>query len=181
MMKQTVIAFIFLCICGLSGVPTNEASGQTTGEHAATSSAEECDVFQPVRAALIQRTRVPLRLPNLCLAYGESAKTLYAILEDADPSGYEIQIAETKDCPGGNYCHVGTVRGSTSPLVENDGVRVPVSLQRGLKGYFVDFSCGAHCDDSSVGWREDGYYYSVSLKGEKKKTMVSVANSAITR
>ena len=43
----------------------------------------------------------------------------------------------------------------------------------------IDFDCGAHCDDASLDWTEEGYYYGISLKAGDKKTLIRVANSAI--
>ncbi len=171
-MKMTIIRFLFIsCALGIMGqaTPTNS---QTAKE----------DAFSTVRPLLLKETRVPLRVPNLYLAYGNKVKTLYVIREKAYSSYYEVQIALTKDCPGGNYCHVGTIRGSAvSSLVEDEGPRNPVTLEGGIKGYFIDATCAAFCDDSSVGWEEGGYYYSVSLKAAKKEILVKLANSAIVR
>lgn len=156
----------------LQALGNTERSASQTGRH---------DVLADIRPLLAAKTSVPLRLPDLHVVFGEKAGSLYAILENADSSHYEIQIALTNDCTGGNYCHAGTVRGGTAPLVENEGRRVPLTLEGGIKGYFVDFACGAHCDDSSVGWKEGGYYYSISLKAAKLGTLVKLANSAIVR
>jgi hypothetical protein len=69
--------------------------------------------------------------------------------------------------------------GSTSPIGEKDGPQIPVKLKGGIIGYFVESDCGAHCDDSAIGWREGKYYYSISLKAENKEIMIRIANSAI--
>ncbi len=47
------------------------------------------------------------------------------------------------------------------------------------QGSFIDFDCGAHCDDASLDWSEGGYYYGISLKAGDKKTLVRIGNSAI--
>jgi hypothetical protein len=140
---------------------------------------EKPDLFVNVKLALFRQTNVPLRLPSYIPFADDPKEPVYAIVESADLDNYEIQIAFTNDCNGGNSCHYGTVRGSRSTLVENDGARIPVSLNNGIKGYFVDFTCGAHCDDAAIGWTEGGYHYSISLKAEKKQEMIEVANSAI--
>lgn len=137
------------------------------------------DVFGDVRPLLLQKTRVPLRLPSYLPYSGFKEQPLYAVLEVAEPSRYEIQLAWDANCLGGNACHEGTVRGSANPLVEKDGPRLPVTLEGGIKGYFIDAECGAHCDDSSVSWKEGGFYYSIGGKAERKSTLIRMADSAI--
>jgi len=137
------------------------------------------ELFANVRPALSRQTNVPLRLPGYIPFTDDPKIPVYAIVESAGLDSYEIQIAFTDDCNGGNSCHCGTIRGSKNPLVENDGPRVPVALSGGIKGYFVGFKCGAHCDDAAIGWPEGGYHYSISLKAEWKTEMTKVANSAM--
>ena len=189
---KTILAILLLisCISGVMGTAVNESttSGFSFGYLQALKNAERTDsqakqhdVFTDLRTLLAAKTSVPLRLPDLHIAFGNQADALYAVLENADSSHYEVQVALTKDCPGSNYCHVGTVRGSTAPLVEDEGPRIPVTLEEGIKGYFIDATCAAFCDDSSVGWKEGGYFYSISLKAAKMQTLVKLANSAIVR
>ncbi len=137
------------------------------------------DVFADVRPVLLQKTRVPLRLPSYNPFSGDKEQPIYAILEVAESSRYEIQLAWDKNCLGGNACHQGTIGGSANPLVKENGPRVPVTLQGGIRGYFIDAKCGAHCDDSSVDWRQGKYYYSISVKAGSKTSLIKMANSAI--
>jgi len=137
------------------------------------------DIFGDVTPALLQKTRVPLRLPSYIPGSGDKEQPLYAILEVSESSRYEIQLAWDKNCLGGNACREGTIAGSVDPPVEEHRPRVPVTLKGGIRGYFIDTECGAHCDDSSVGWRQGGYYYSISVKAERKTTLIRMANSAI--
>ncbi len=178
-MRQLLIVFAFFCAYGIAGAPANKARGQATNYTTINSGTEGNEIFKTVTPVLLQKTSVPLRLPGFIPDNGDKEHPLYAILESADHSSYEIQLAWTKDCNGGNSCHYGTLRGSATPLLEENKTRVTASLLHGIKGYFIAFICGAHCDDSSVGWFEGGYYYSISLKAEKIGTMVKVANSAI--
>ena len=141
--------------------------------------ADKRDIFASVRSSLLQQTQVPLRLPGFLPDDGDKDWPIHAILESASQRGYDIQLAWEEDCTGGNYCHYGYVQGSLDPLVENDGKRVPVILKGGIKGHFIPFTCGAHCDDATIGWSENGYHYSIGLKAGKIKTMIRVANSAI--
>ena len=140
---------------------------------------EPRDFFGSVRSSL-KGTNVPLRLPTFIPDDGDKHNPLYPILEEVDKHGYEIQIAWTEDCNGGNACHYGTVQGSDSPIAGSDGKRVPVTLERGIKGSFITSTCGAHCDDSSISWSENGFYYYISIKAEDLKRLTKVANSAIT-
>jgi len=136
-------------------------------------------IFSKVESDLLDKTGVPLRLPSWIPDDGEKQHPLYAILQSASQTGYKIELAWTPDCSGGNNCHYGTVQGSISSIVENEGLKEAVSLEGGIKGYFIGFTCGAHCDDSAIGWSEGGYQYSISVKAEKKATLIKVANSAI--
>ena len=167
-----------------NGHPTPDApvlfAVQESSKPAKSVSTEKQDVFASVMPELRKQTRVPLRLPSFLPDSGDKDSPVYAILESADPQGYEIQLAWTEDCNGGNACHYGTVQGSVTPPAEDSGRKVPVILAGGIKGYFIDSSCGAHCSDSWVRWSENGFHYSIGIKAEKKRNLVRVANSAIT-
>jgi len=137
------------------------------------------DIFRQVRQSLAEETKVPLRLPTYIPDAGDKEYPLFIQLQHVSENGYEIQLAWTEDCEGGNACHYGTVQGSSSPVPENETKKIPVALARGIKGQFTEFTCGAHCDDSSISWNENGYYYYLSIKAMDLKTLVKVANSAI--
>ena len=122
---------------------------------------------------------MPLRLPSYFPGTGKGKSGLYAILYRADASTYSIELAYTPDCEGGNACHYGTVSGSSGTIDEDEGTKVPVTLLGGIKGHFIDSECGAHCSDSSIGWTENGFNYSISIKAETKENLIKVANSAI--
>lgn len=138
------------------------------------------DIFASIRSSLPGHTAVPVRLPAfLPVEKNSDGLHVHAIVEMAELHGYEIQLAWTEDCGGGNYCHYGAIRGSHDPLAEENRKKVSVTLNGGINGYFIPFVCGAHCGDSSIGWSENGYHYSISLKAENRKTMIRVANSAL--
>jgi hypothetical protein len=178
MMKRMGIGFLFWA-CLIHGFSASDVMGQAANNPVSHDTSGD-DPLESVRSVLLQKIRIPLRLPKFLPDSGDKEHPIFAILESENPSSYEIQLAWTNDCNGGNSCHYGTIRGSKVPLTENEGRRkVPVRLRGGIKGYFVDTTCGAHCDDSTVGWIEGGYYYSVSLKAEKMEVLVRVANSAI--
>jgi hypothetical protein len=140
---------------------------------------ETNSIFHPILSELQQRTRVPLRLPTY-LATQEEVNTLYAIVETAKAEHYELQLAFTKTCIGGNVCHYGTVSGQAAKMVEREKGK-PVSLVNGITGYFVNAKCGANCPDSTLIWKEDGYRYAVGIKAADIETLTKIANSAISR
>ncbi len=137
-------------------------------------------VFSSIKPLLAARTRIPARLPSFIPDAGDPLHPIYSILESAEPTGYSIELAWTEYCQGGNNCHYGTVRGSSSPLDKADGASTPITLAGGIKGSFIAFTCAAFCNDSTVVWTQGGYFYSVSIKAEKMDGLIKVANSAIT-
>ena len=167
-MFRTTATSVEICVVAEQSKETNR-----------NSKAEKPDVFANVRPTLRKATDVPLRLPEF-IPDVSSDNPAYAILESVDRHNYEVQLAWSSDCNGGNACHYGAVRGSINPLLAERRKKIPVRLQHGIKGYFVGFTCGAHCDDSSVGWREGEHHYSISLKAGKMRDLVKMANSAIT-
>jgi len=183
-MNAIITAALITLVVGVAepnkcwGPPTIPTVRQTTKNDMEVTPANEQDVFELVKPLLLQKTVVPLRLPSF-VPFGEEKSPVYAIIRSAGKSGYDIELGWTKDCTGGNACHYGTARGSSSKLPENDGPRVAVMLGHGIEGYFIDFTCNAHCDDAAVGWAENGFHYSISLKAGKKETLIKMANSAI--
>jgi hypothetical protein len=139
------------------------------------------ELFAKVRSLLPGKTQVPVRLPAYLPNLGDKDNPLFAILESADRQGYEIQLAWDEGCPGGNACHLGTIRASAKPLYEGakGQPKIPITLHGGVKGYFINTTCDAYCYESIVGWQENGYYYSIGIKAESKAQMIKVANSAI--
>ena len=135
-------------------------------------------VFDHVVPLLREKSRVPLRLPTY-LATEDEEYPLYAIIETVTPSHYEIQLAFTKDCTGGNACRYGMVAGRTVRPTAKQERGKPVILARGITGYFVDAICGANCSDSTLSWKQDGYLYTVGIKAASIRTLIKVANSAI--
>ena len=139
-----------------------------------------------LRDVLLKETNVPLRLPAF-LPYIDAADPIAASLVTTSSSSYEIWLGWGNGCfsaevpNGAGACHYGTIRGSADTLREDDGPRVPVTLASGIRGYYVGFSCGFHCGDGAVGWKQGDYHYSISLKAGSKKELIKVANSAIAQ
>lgn len=138
----------------------------------------DATIFQQVLPVLREKTRVPVRLPTDLQAF-ESTPSLYAIVEAASPSRYELEIAFTPDCNGGGPCHFGSVAGQVIKRGQRRPRGKPVKLARGIVGYFIDSTCGANCSDSTLSWDQDGYRYSVGAKAGSAEHQIKVANSAI--
>src|SRR5437879_2020849 len=92
--------------------------------------------FIPILPSLKAKTKVPLRLPDYLATESES-HSLYAIIEYASPSAYELQLAFTQDCSGGNVCHYGMVSGFRIKAREANPKGKSVLLWNGIKGYFL--------------------------------------------
>ena len=187
MTTEILSAILTVCVSTMAwGIPDSAKTISSNGSHLLfqLKSSEERsqekpkDVFAGVTNVLRKQTQVPPRLPNLALVYKDTSG-LYAILEEVNSSHYFIQIALSEDCADGTNCHGGSVIGSVEPISVKNGQRIPVALHGGIKGFFVPADCGAHCDDSSINWKEGSFYYSISLKAAKKGVMVRLANSAI--
>jgi hypothetical protein len=137
-------------------------------------------VFERILPALKTTTKVPLRLPSY-LATDEYTPALYAILESATPSEYQIQLAFKETCTAGNVCHYGRLSGRATQSSDDQPKGRREQLAKGITGYFVDATCDAACSDSTLTWNEGGYRYVVGLKGERAEALIKVANSAIVR
>jgi len=136
-------------------------------------------IFHDIEPELRSKTGIPLRLPGF-LPDVDAEHPIYATVESATQSGYEILLAVILPCTGGNNCLYGTVAASSSPFeLENEAKPVPVKLTHGIEGQFIEFVCHAYCSQAFVRWHEGTYYYSIGIKAEKKQAMIEVANSSI--
>jgi hypothetical protein len=134
--------------------------------------------YDSIRERLIKETKVPLHLPAFIPFTGDSSNPVFAILDSTDMGRYEIQLAWSADCNGGNWCHLGSIQGSTDPI-SIEGRKIPVSLRGGVKGYFVSSRCYAYCTDATILWSQDGAHYSIGIKAGDEKLLLKMANSAI--
>lgn len=184
-----VIAFCLIALGCKTANSTNPSTGSQTGSENVISQKEDnrqqvsddySSIFAPIVASLRSKTKVPLRLPTY-LATESETNRLYGIIELVSSSAYEIQVAFTQDCSGGNVCHYGTVSGRSTKPGEAGPKGRPVSLANGHTGYFIDATCGATCSDSTFTWDDHGYRYTIGLKAEKLETLKKVAASAIVR
>jgi hypothetical protein len=135
-------------------------------------------VFQPILPKLRQKTRIPIILPKV-IPGSEGENQLYAILEAATPRKYDILLGFSPNCTGGTACRFGVVTAATVTRKTPRLTGRPVSLAKGITGYFVDFSCGANCSDATLTWRQQGVQYMLGLKAGDRNSLVKMANSAI--
>lgn len=171
------------CVSPMAGGSLLENSNQTPKEQDNSSitpqkSLSEADrVFGPVLHTLQKKSRVPVRLPTY-LATEHEEYPLYAIIEKAAKTEYEIQLAFDENCNGANVCRYGTVSGTLAKSGEPmEGTLV--RLHRGMTGYYVSAVCEAYCLDSTISWIQDGYLYRIGIKAAKVEKLIRVANSAI--
>jgi hypothetical protein len=133
-----------------------------------------------VQAVLQRETKVPVRWPNFIPAETSEERPLYVNLLAEGNDNYNMELGWTSDCIGGGYCHYGSIRASADAFPESNREQIAVKLLDGISGYFMDSTtCGPRCDDAAVGWSEGGYHYLISVKAEKKETLIKVADSAI--
>jgi hypothetical protein len=175
---HTVIVAVFICVLTLADKQPGSANVRQ-GSSKDASAHEPNHIFKEMIPRLLKKTLIPIRLPEFVPYTDDKDTPLYAILELAELDNYSIQLAWLKNCQGGNACHVGYIGGSKTPPRSTGRRTVPVTLKRGIKGTFSGFDCGAHCDDASLDWSQDGYHYGISLKAGDRKTLVRMANSAI--
>ncbi|MBN1303886.1 MAG: hypothetical protein JXA13_05580 [Anaerolineales bacterium] len=102
---------------------------------------------------------------------------------------YEASLDYGLDCRGTGACHYGVITGmqtdsavpvgtTTFPFEAGRARLTP--LANGITGYFVDYTCGANCNDAVVWWVYDGYQYSIGLKAGPRTLVIALANAAIT-
>ena len=139
----------------------------------------DAEVIEAVLPELRAKTQVPLMLPTYLGNEQTEEWPLYAIIEEATPTRYFVQIAFSPDCSGGTACRWGGVTGKKVGPTPRRPAGKPVKLTRGLIGYFVDSTCGANCSDSVLTWDQGGYRYTVESKAASADFLRKVANSAI--
>ena len=185
-MMKRLVRITFLCSClGVIGLLSGALSAQQEADARSAQSASAAGasvVFREVEPVLRHESSVPPRLPRF-LPFMDESHPIHAVIESATSSGYSILLANALPCEGANWCLYGTVKGSTQPFSAEgkSGKAIPVLLQGGIKASFFDSECDTYCSQAYVEWRENGYYYSVGIKGPNpmRKTLSKVANSAV--
>lgn len=181
---QTIVLVLFSCLSAIALLPDTlfaqqERDGKGTQK---VSGPGTSVVFSEVEPALRKESSVPPMLPRL-LPFMDESHPIHAVLQSATTSGYSILLANALPCEGANWCLYGTVRGSAQPFSSEGkaGKAVPVLLRGGIKADFFDSECATYCSQAYVEWHENGYYYSIGIKGPNRmrKILVKVADSAV--
>ena len=135
-------------------------------------------IFSELLPKLKAQTELPIRLPAY-IPESDGSHSIYALLETANASEYQIQLAFTEDCTGGNACRLGSIFAEAitpkSPVLTGEAV----ALANGITGYFTDATCGANCSDATLTWEQNSVRYTVGIKAGKVTTLMKMANSAI--
>jgi len=88
----------------------------------------------------------------------------------------KIRLNYAKRCYGRTACRLGTIAAQKLTRTPRKLTGAEVVLARGMRGYFVDGTCGANCSDATIRWDRNGRRYSLGLKASKKETLVKMAN-----
>lgn len=142
--------------------------------------------FDPVVGVLKRKTQVPVALPvNFP---DEDAETISLWIMTATRSEYELSLDKGEDCRGAGACNYGFITGKRNKTRKPTGtINFPfelkesrrVSLAKGIRGYFVDFTCGASCDSAKIFWLQNGFQYMVGIKAGGLEDLTKLANSVI--
>lgn len=135
-------------------------------------------VFKSILPKLKQKTQIRILLPKF-IPESDGENPIYAIIEAVTQKKYEILLGFSPDCNGASACRLGSVSAEAVTRKTPRLTGKPVSLAKGITGYFVDFSCGAGCSDATLTWRQQGVQYVVGVKAGDRTSLVKMANSAI--
>lgn len=185
MMNLVRSVFLYSCVSIVGLMPPNTLFAQQRADTAGNqtnSATGGSAVFRRVGQIVRRESSVPPKLPQY-LPFMDESHPVHAVVQSATTSGYSVLLANALPCEGANWCLYGTVRGSAQPFSSDGkaGKAVPVLLQGGIRAKFFDSECDTYCSQAYVEWQEDGYYYSIGIKGPNpmRKTMIKVANSAV--
>ncbi|GLQ50949.1 hypothetical protein ACFFJT_07080 [Dyella flava] len=154
----------------------------TAGDIFAGTSKSVDTSLQTGLATAKQKTRIPILLPGTLPPRLQSIPGLISSAT-ADNDSYDIPLY-MGDGSGGTTLFVGDFSGNAHYKFAPRGK--PVRLIDHIVGHFLPRSCGGSCAPSSIEWRVKGIHYEIQLKfgfdneAEEQKTMVDVANSAIS-
>lgn len=135
-------------------------------------------IFSSILPILKAQTKLPIRLPTY-IPESDGPNPIYAIIETATASEYQIMLAFTKDCTGGTACRLGYISAAANTAKTPALMGKTIVLAEGITGYFTDAVCGANCSDATLVWEQNSVRYTVAIKAGKVATLVKMANSAI--
>ncbi|MBE9037727.1 hypothetical protein [aff. Roholtiella sp. LEGE 12411] len=156
----------------------NHYSHLITLHGASTVNSQPHKVFRSILPKLKQKSQIRILLPKF-IPESDGDNPVYAIIETVTANKYEILLGFSPDCNGGNACRLGIVAAEAVTRKTPRLSGKPLSLAKGISGYFVDFSCGANCSDATLTWRQKGVQYTIGLKAGDRTSLVKMANSAI--
>ncbi|MEH2245043.1 hypothetical protein [Nostoc sp.] len=135
-------------------------------------------VFKSILPKLKQKTQIKILLPKF-IPESDGENPIYAIIEAATQKKYDILLGFSPNCNGGTACRLGVLSAEAVTSKTPRLTGKPVSLAKGITGYFVDFTCGANCSDATLTWRQKGVQYVVGVKAGDRTSLIKMANSAI--
>jgi len=185
-MKKTVILTVlgcsFLSILGIFPGTVSAQQGQDAKGIQKSTTPETSVVFREVEPTIRSKSSVPPRLPRF-LPYVDESHPIHAIIQTVTTSSYSILLANAVPCEGSNWCLYGTVRGSAQSFSNEGKARkaAPILLQGSIKASFFDSECGTCCSQAYIEWQENGFYYSIGIKGPNpmSKVLTKAANSSL--
>ncbi|WP_375500824.1 hypothetical protein [uncultured Nostoc sp.] len=135
-------------------------------------------IFKSILPKLKQKTQIRIILPKF-IPESDGENPIYATIEAVTQKKYEILLGFSPDCNGASACRLGVVSAEAVTRKTPRLTGKPVSLAKGITGYFIDFTCGAGCSDATLTWRQQGVQYVVGVKAGDRTSLVKMANSAI--
>jgi hypothetical protein len=158
--------------------PTNQIVMAQTVNHSDISS-----MFQDILPTLKAQTKVPIMLPTY-IPEIDRISPLYANIITATDTEYGIILGIDPECNGANWCNRGSIFASAEEP-KDEGSEDSASegklvlLNNGINAYFFDAECGANCDEATITWKQNNYYYTVGNQAGDLETLVKIANSMI--
>ena len=162
---------MFAILAGGVVVPAQDRS------QSSTSTVQGSSPFPEIDESTLSKIGIPLRFPRFLPESGGTK--IFAVVREANTSQYNILLATTLPCGGGNACTYGSAEGSPQPLDPVLGKTIRIRLRNGIVGHFTATRCYAFCSQAYMRWEENGILYSIGVKAGKKGDMIKAAQSAI--
>jgi len=143
--------------------------------------------FDSNNMQIIVQTGVPPMLPAK-FPIEPGLPTIFPFLLTTDQGEYEFSLDYGVECRGAGACHYGVIAGKGATGNMPTGTRSfpfeadraeQFSLAYGISGWFVDYTCGANCNDAKVYWIYDGNEYMIGVKAGPRQNVIDLANATI--
>jgi hypothetical protein len=165
--KSQLVAVLAISLAGgaVFSIGPSDAAPTNAPPHGA-------NMFKKILPAL-KRTGVPPLLPTL-----PSLRRYSASIITSSPGAYDIFLGYVPNCQG-DACEYGDLIGKklhtgAAPLRGKH-----VTLAGGAHGYYLDFTCGASCGESTITVDRHGYRYIFGIKAGKLNEVKALTNSAL--